>query len=74
MVHAKWNITKRQISSRAFDALITAGPLSRYAVETAEGIAQLYAMEDSEAAGEKAAEIIREGDLVLVKGSRGLKM
>jgi UDP-N-acetylmuramoyl-tripeptide--D-alanyl-D-alanine ligase len=64
----------RQISSRAFDALITAGPLSRYTAETAEDIKQVHVMENSEAAGEKAAEIIREGDLVLVKGSRGMKM
>jgi UDP-N-acetylmuramoyl-tripeptide--D-alanyl-D-alanine ligase len=62
------------VAANHFDVLITAGPLSRYTAESAGKGNAVYATDNSEEAAEKAAEIVQEGDLVLVKGSRGMKM
>lgn len=64
----------QQIGAHGFDVLITAGPLGRHTAAAAEGVKEVYATENSDGAAEKAAELVRQGDLVLVKGSRGMKM
>ena len=60
-----------------WDVLITVGPL---ALSIAEGAAKagmpqakVHSFPDSDSAAERIADLLREGDLVLVKGSRGMK-
>ena len=60
------------------DLFASVGPLSRYILEGAqeEGIGgeSLLRFENSVEAAKALKDILREGDLVLVKGSRGMKM
>lgn len=60
------------------DIFVSVGPLSRYILEGAqeEGIGgkSLLHFENSVEAAEALKDILRKGDLVLVKGSRGMKM
>jgi len=65
----------QQVATNRFDVLITAGPLSKRIAEEAEkrGIL-VYVTDNSEEAALKAAAIVDKGDLVIVKGSRGMKM
>lgn len=60
------------------DILMGVGPLSGFILEGAqeEGIGgkSLFHFENSVAAAKALKDILREGDLVLVKGSRGIKM
>lgn len=60
------------------DILMGVGPLSRFILEGAqeEGIGgdSLLHFENSVAAAKALRDILRKGDLVLVKGSRGMKM
>jgi len=60
------------------DLLVSVGPLSRYILEGAqeEGIGgkALLHFENSVEAAKALKDILRQGDLVLVKGSRGMKM
>jgi UDP-N-acetylmuramoyl-tripeptide--D-alanyl-D-alanine ligase len=57
---------------------VAAGELARHFVEGARGAgkepAALAAFADSAAAAEAAASLVRPGDAVLVKGSRGARM
>ena len=68
----------RRIAEAGFDLLITVGSLSRHLLEAAReaGVptAVTWAFDDSEAAGEFVRKIIHPGDLILVKGSRGMQM
>lgn len=68
----------KQASEWKWDLLIAVGPLGRHMVEGAlsGGMTKdrVFHFEDSEAAGEKIWSFVREGDLVLVKGSRGIEM
>ena len=61
-----------------FDLLVTVGPLSKHMAEGAreEGMPadRVFSFEDSPEAAEKLGEILEKGDLILVKGSRGIKM
>jgi len=65
-----------QVAVCGFDVLVTAGPRShRMAVAARRsGCPEVFETADSEEAATVAARIVREGDLVLVKGSRGMKM
>jgi len=56
--------------------LVAVGPLSRSAVETARraGVAEVYHHADSERAAEAIGEFVRDGDLIVVKGSRAMRM
>lgn len=67
----------RQAAAAGWDVLVTIGERSRAMVEGAleAGMSEdrIYSFADSEEAAEKIWSIIREGDLILVKGSRGIK-
>ncbi len=69
-------IVGMQAASHHVDLLMTVGPLSRYMAAAAKkkGIPEVIVTEDSEEAGKKAFHVVKPGDLVLVKGSRGMKM
>jgi UDP-N-acetylmuramoyl-tripeptide--D-alanyl-D-alanine ligase len=56
--------------------LVAVGPLSRSAVETARraGVAEVYHHPDSQRAAEAIADFVRDGDLIVVKGSRAMRM
>ncbi|MFH0771822.1 MAG: UDP-N-acetylmuramoyl-tripeptide--D-alanyl-D-alanine ligase [Candidatus Omnitrophota bacterium] len=60
------------------DMLVGVGPLSRFILDEArnEGVddESLLHFDNSKEAGKGLKDMFREGDLVLVKGSRGLKM
>jgi UDP-N-acetylmuramoyl-tripeptide--D-alanyl-D-alanine ligase len=64
-----------QVATNEFTILIAVGALSKFMAETAQkkGV-EVYTVETSEEAAEKAAHLVKEGDLVLVKGSRGMQM
>ncbi len=66
VVRWKWNV------------LVAVGPLAGYMAEAAaaEGMPEetIYTWPDSRAAAERIGDIVRPGDLVLIKGSRGMKM
>jgi UDP-N-acetylmuramoyl-tripeptide--D-alanyl-D-alanine ligase len=56
--------------------LVAVGTLARSAVETARraGVAEVHHHPDSERAAESVAEFLRDGDLIVVKGSRAMRM
>ncbi len=58
------------------DVVVGVGKLGRLISEGAReaGIAEVHEFDDSAAAGAAATGIVKEGDAVLVKGSRGAKM
>ena len=64
-----------QVATNEFTILIAVGPLSKFMAETAlsKGV-EVYTLENSDEAADKVAEVAKEGDLVLVKGSRGMQM
>lgn len=68
----------KQVVRRGWNILVAVGPLSRHMIEGAlsEGMKkeQTFHFEDSEAAAGKIRSLIQEGDLILVKGSRGMMM
>ena len=67
----------KQAAQQGWDILITVGPLSRHMAEGALSAGmrtdQTFTFEDSEQAAEEIWPLLQEGDLVLVKGSRGIK-
>jgi len=64
------------VAEKQIDLLITAGPLSSDMAGAARnaGMQQVYHVPDSGKAAELAPQLIHSGDLVLIKGSRGMKM
>jgi len=61
-----------------YDILVTVGPLSRHMAEAAlaSGLEKecVHSFHDSEEAAKGLWPLLRNGDLILVKGSRGMKM
>jgi UDP-N-acetylmuramoyl-tripeptide--D-alanyl-D-alanine ligase len=64
-----------QVAAAGFNILIAVGPLSKFMAEAAQkkGIT-VYTADNSQEAAERLSQIVQQGDLVLVKGSRGMKM
>jgi UDP-N-acetylmuramoyl-tripeptide--D-alanyl-D-alanine ligase len=60
----------RHARERGVELLVTVGPLAAQIGPAFGG--EAHAVEDAQAAGELAAELLRDGDTVLVKGSRGV--
>ena len=65
-----------QAAASGIDLFAGVGPLSKRAVSAARsaGLAEARHFESSNEAGSFVAAVARSGDLVLVKGSRGMKM
>jgi len=64
-----------QVAANHFDILITAGPLSRHMGKSAERRGMtVHTTDNSAEAAEKVTAVAKEGDLIIVKGSRGMKM
>jgi UDP-N-acetylmuramoyl-tripeptide--D-alanyl-D-alanine ligase len=65
------------VARSGWDVLVAVGPLAALIAEGAAGAgmkaARIHRFADAEAAAARIAEIVRDGDLVLVKGSRGMK-
>jgi UDP-N-acetylmuramoyl-tripeptide--D-alanyl-D-alanine ligase len=66
-----------QVKKNDWSLLITVGPLSRHMGEAAHlagmGKEQIISFADAEEAANQVAAFLQRGDLVLVKGSRGMK-
>ncbi|HET7746275.1 MAG TPA: UDP-N-acetylmuramoyl-tripeptide--D-alanyl-D-alanine ligase [Vicinamibacteria bacterium] len=67
--------TGAKLSGR-MDVVVGVGALGRLIAEGAKkaGVAETHAFDDSEAAAQASPGLVREGDSVLVKGSRGARM
>ena len=67
-----------QVAETRWDILMAAGPLSAHMVEGASSAGMkkelIFHFPDSEAAAKEIWSIVKEGDLILVKGSRGMNM
>ncbi len=68
----------RQVVKWGWDILITVGPLSKHMIKGALAAGkrknQIFSFKNSMEAAEEIWPLIREGDLILVKGSRGIKI
>ncbi len=66
----------RQAAASGIDLFVAVGPLSARAADAARaaGAPEVRHFPDSEEAASYVASAVRPGDLVLVKGSRGMKM
>lgn len=66
----------QQVADLNFDVLITAGPLSKATTEEARkrGMTEVWDTASAEEAAEVACRVLHDGDLLLVKGSRGMRM
>ena len=66
-----------QAARSGWDLLVTVGPLSRHMAKGARlagmGMDKLHSFAASEDAAAQVPALLREGDLVLVKGSRGIR-
>ena len=66
----------KQAAQSGWDILIAVGPLSRRMAEGALSAGmredQMFTFKDSEQAAKEIGPLLKEGDLVLVKGSRGI--
>lgn len=66
----------KQVKEMGWDILITVGPLSKHmadgAISSGFKRGQVFSFKDAENAAEDINSLIKEGDLILVKGSRGV--
>jgi UDP-N-acetylmuramoyl-tripeptide--D-alanyl-D-alanine ligase len=64
-----------KLAGECADILITIGQRSQYAAETARavGLTEVYEFGDSREAGKFVRGILKQGDIVLVKGSQGVR-
>jgi UDP-N-acetylmuramoyl-tripeptide--D-alanyl-D-alanine ligase len=60
----------REVAERGVDVLVTVGPLAAEMTQAFDG--EAHSVSDAGAAGELLEGLMREGDTVLVKGSRGV--
>jgi UDP-N-acetylmuramoyl-tripeptide--D-alanyl-D-alanine ligase len=75
----KYHIAAGQkVVENGFDLLVTVGSLSKHIAAGAKGAGMpedcIHSFGDSREAAENLGEILDPGDLILVKGSRGIKM
>jgi UDP-N-acetylmuramoyl-tripeptide--D-alanyl-D-alanine ligase len=65
-----------QVAKAGIDLFVAVGPLSRRAADAARaaGGRDVTHVPDSEAAAAFVSSVVRPGDLIVVKGSRGMKM
>ncbi|OGE84093.1 MAG: hypothetical protein A2846_01885 [Candidatus Doudnabacteria bacterium RIFCSPHIGHO2_01_FULL_49_9] len=66
-----------RLASKSADVLITVGPRAKFIAEGAKAAQSgidIYSFDESGQAGEKVQEILKSGDLVLIKGSKHLRM
>jgi UDP-N-acetylmuramoyl-tripeptide--D-alanyl-D-alanine ligase len=72
------NSAGKQVVENGFDLLVTIGSLSKHMAEGAEEMGMsrdhIHIFEDSKEAAKKLGGLLEKGDLILVKGSRGIKM
>jgi UDP-N-acetylmuramoyl-tripeptide--D-alanyl-D-alanine ligase len=66
----------KRAAAAGVELLMTVGPLSRSAAETARraGVPEVHHHTTSEQAAESLAEFLKDGDLIVVKGSRAMRM
>jgi UDP-N-acetylmuramoyl-tripeptide--D-alanyl-D-alanine ligase len=68
----------KQVVESGFDLLVTVGPLSKHMSEGAKEMGMpndsIRSFADSQEAVKKLGGLLKKGDLILVKGSRGIKM
>ena len=66
----------RQAASAGVQVLVGVGPLSRAAVESAKkaGVPEVHHETDAAVAAREMARLVRPGDLVVVMGSRGIRL
>jgi UDP-N-acetylmuramoyl-tripeptide--D-alanyl-D-alanine ligase len=66
----------KRIAAAGVQLLVAVGPLSRNCVETARrgGVGEVHHHPDSARAAASVGEFLREGDLIVVKGSRSMRM
>ena len=66
----------RQVAEAGIDLFVAVGPLSRRAADSARaaGARDVKHVPDSEAAADLVTSAVQPGDLILVKGSRGMRM
>jgi UDP-N-acetylmuramoyl-tripeptide--D-alanyl-D-alanine ligase len=75
----RYHVTAGQeVVKNGFDLLVTVGPLSKHMAEGARtsGMPEncVYSFEDSQEAAKTLGGLLDRGDLILVKGSRGIQM
>jgi UDP-N-acetylmuramoyl-tripeptide--D-alanyl-D-alanine ligase len=66
----------KRAAAAGVELLVAVGPLSRSAVETARraGVPEVHHHADSEKAAESLGEFLKDGDLIVVKGSRAMHL
>jgi UDP-N-acetylmuramoyl-tripeptide--D-alanyl-D-alanine ligase len=66
----------RQAASAGVQVLVGVGPLSRAAVEAAKkaGVPEVHHEADAVLAAREIPRLVRPGDLIVVKGSRGIRL
>jgi UDP-N-acetylmuramoyl-tripeptide--D-alanyl-D-alanine ligase len=66
----------KRAAASGVQLLVAVGPLSRVTAETARraGVPEVHHHADSTKAAESITEFLKDGDLIVVKGSRGMRM
>jgi UDP-N-acetylmuramoyl-tripeptide--D-alanyl-D-alanine ligase len=66
----------KRAAAAGVDVLVAVGPLSRQSAESARraGVPEVHLHPDSRQCAESLGEYVRDGDLLVIKGSRGMRM